>query len=241
MKIRISRESLQVLLVVMTFGWGVYTFVWREYLFPLLQPPRLELDSQITEVGPDGSDLVKLSFELSNPGVRTVYIHNARWFLYQLGRQNPGPDRDFNVRVGEVVRAAGDHVELSSRLIRGRLIAAGPLFDGSSFPAGLSRDVSALIKLPPKSKELSLVVYIPHGFRDSRLHGRPSFVYHDDSAQGWTPFLCPSSSGGDVTLASCISSRSPAFSAAAEDQGLSLLDVDLHFPVGGRSSTVRLK
>ena len=251
MKLRISRESLQVLLVVMTFGWGVYTFVWREYLFPLLQPPRLELDSQITEVGPDGSHLVKLSFNLSNPGVRTVYIRNARWFLYELGRQNPGPDRDFNVRIGEVVRAAGDHVEvvraagdhveLSSKLIRGRLIAAGPLFDGSSFPAGLSRDISALIKLPPKSQELSLLVYIPHGFRDSRLHGRSSFVYHDDSVQGWAPFLCPSSSGGDVPLASCVSSRSPAFSAAAEDQGLSLLDVDLHFPVGGRSSTVRPK
>lgn len=147
--------------------------------------------------------------------MRTVCIHNARWFLYELGRQNPGPDRDFNVRVGEVVRADGDHVELSSRLIRGRLIAAGPLFDGSSFPAGLSRDVSALIKLPPKSKELSLLVYIPHGFRDSRLHGRSSFVYHDDSVQGSAPFLCPSSSGGDVPLASCVSSRSPAFSAAA--------------------------
>lgn len=241
MKLRISREPLQVLLVVMTFGWGVYTFVWREYLFPLLQPPRLELDSQITEVGADGSGLVKLSFVLSNPGVRTVYIHNARWFLYELGRQNPGPDRDFNVRVGEVVRVADDHVELSSRLIRGRLIAAGSLFDGSSFPAGLSRDVSDLIKLPPESKELSLVVYIPHGFRDLRLRGRSLFVYHDYSAQGWTPFLCPSSPGGDVPLASCISSRSHDFSAAAEDQGLSLLDVDLHFPVGGRSSTVRVK
>ena len=219
----------------------MYTFVWREYLFPLLQPPRMELDSQISEVGPDGSGLIKLSFVLSNPGVRTVYIQNARWFLYELGRQNPGPDTDFSARVGEVIREAGAHVELSSRLIRGRLIAAGPLFDGSSFPTGLSRDASALIKLPPNSKELSLVVYIPHGFNDSRLHSRSSIVYHDDLARGWAPYLCPASSGGDLPVASCISSRSPSFSSAAEDQGLSLLDVDLHFPVGGRSSTVRLK
>lgn len=241
MRFRLSRESLQVLLVVMTFGWGVYTFVWREYLFPLLQPPRMELDSQISEVGPDGSGLIKLSFVLSNPGVRTVYIQNARWFLYELGRQNPGPDADFGARVGEVVREAGSHVELSSRLIRGRLIAAGSLFDGSSFPAGLSRDVSALIKLPPNSKELSLVVYIPHGFKDSRLHSGSSVVYRDAPGQGWAPFLCPASSGGDLPVASCISSRSPAFSAAAEDQGVSLLDVDQHFPVGGRSSTVKVK
>ena len=32
----------------------------------------MELDSQISEVGPDGSGLIKLSFVLSNPGVRTV-------------------------------------------------------------------------------------------------------------------------------------------------------------------------
>lgn len=241
MKFSFSRESFQILLVVMGFGWGVYTFVWSEYIFSRLQPPRLELDSGITEVGNDGSDLASLAFKLSNPGVRSVYAYNARWFLYDLGRQNPGSELDFASRVRGVVRDAGPHVELSSRLVRRRLIAAGSLFDSSVFPAGMSHDISFLITLPSQASELNLVVFLPHGFHASTPRGDFRLSYADDSAKRWVPILCPFSALSDFSVNSCIFQDDDRFARISRESGIDVLGVNVDFPLGGRSSTIRIR
>ena len=69
-----SQQAIQLTVVVLTFSWGVYTFVWREYLLPRLQPASLDITTSVEEVGAEGSDLLRITFNVSNPAVLSLSL-----------------------------------------------------------------------------------------------------------------------------------------------------------------------
>lgn len=128
---KFSAQAIQLTIVVLGFGWGVYTFVWQQYIAKLLEPPRVEIAPQIDDVGlvKDGLNLIRLDFKVVNPNLRVVYVNNSRWALYALRRRTDGVQQSFGDRLKTFNRDPDSrkHVELTSIVSRGQLLAVGTL------------------------------------------------------------------------------------------------------------------
>ena len=227
----ISAQVIQLTILVLGFGWGVYTFVWQQYISKLLEQPRVEIAPGIEDVGSIEDGLIRLDFKILNPNLRDVYVGNSRWALYALRRRSDGVQQSFRERLKNFNRVSGhkQHVEWASIATRGQLLAVGPLFAHASLPSGFSRKESVLVKIPENVRELNVAILFPHSFRQSLALSEWTYSLNDKGELN--ALFCPEHSQ-DKRLSSnavnCISPRSDRFGSGVT-KGMYFLDFDASF------------
>jgi hypothetical protein len=159
---RPSSESVKTFLLLLTFVWAIYTFVWKEHVVPSFQEPKIEINSAIETVGDPDSGLIRLAFKIKNTSLSSVELLQDNWALYKLVRLKPGTDQQFLKRLDAFLDegSASGSIERSSIVKPGALLAAGSL-DLGSLKSGESTSFSKLIKLSPGTKEIYLNITIP--------------------------------------------------------------------------------
>ena len=159
---RPSSESVKTFLLLLTFVWAIYTFVWKEHVVPSFQEPKIEVDSAIETVGAADSGLIRLAIKIKNTSLSSVELLQDNWSLYKLVRLEPGTEKQFLKRLGAFLEegSTSGSIERSSIVRPGAILAAGSL-DLGSLKSGESTSFSKLIKLPPGTKEIYLNFTIP--------------------------------------------------------------------------------
>ena len=159
---RPSSESVKTFLLLLTFVWAIYTFVWKEHVVPSFQEPKIEVDSAIETVGAADSGLIRLAIKIKNTSLSSVELLQDNWSLYKLVRLEPGTEKQFLKRLGAFLEegSTSGSIERSSIVRPGAILAAGSL-DLGSLKSGESTSFSKLIKLPPGTKEIYLNITIP--------------------------------------------------------------------------------
>ena len=159
---RPSSESVKTFLLLLTFVWAIYTFVWKEHVVPSFQEPKIEVDSAIETVGAADSGLIRLAIKIKNTSLSSVELLQDNWALYKLVRLEPGTEKQFLKRLGAFLEegSTSGSIERSSIVRPGAILAAGSL-DLGSLKSGESTSFSKLIKLPPGTKEIYLNITIP--------------------------------------------------------------------------------
>jgi hypothetical protein len=159
---RPSSESVKTFLLLLTFVWAIYTFVWKEHVVPSFQEPKIEVDSAIETVGAADSGLIRLAIKIKNTSLSSVELLQDNWAIYKLVRLQPGTDKQFLARLGSFLEegSTSGSIERSSIVKPGAILAAGSL-DLGSLKSGESTSFSKLIKLPPGTKEIYLNITIP--------------------------------------------------------------------------------
>lgn len=233
-RFKLSQQAIQLAVVVLTFSWGVYTFVWREYLLPRLQPASLDITTSVEEVGAAGSDLLRLTFKVSNPAVLSNHVYAGRWVLYGLKRLPPGDGRGFQRRLDSFLANGGAHVERASVVDRGELLATGELFSDSNFEAGQSRQDTVVIKVPSTTREVILNTFMPYGLEAASAPAPARVSYQLSTSEGLTPVLCRSAE--PCTALSSENWNKPSLTA-----GLQLLFHEETFALGSRPTSIRLR
>ena len=229
-----SQQAIQLTVVVLTFSWGVYTFVWREYLLPRLQPASLDITTSVEEVGAEGTDLLRITFNVSNPAVLSNHIHAGRWVLYELKRLPPGDGKGFQERLDNFLANGKAHVERASVVDRGKLLATGELFSNSNFEAGQSRQDTVVIKVPASTREVLLNTFMPYGLESASNQATPSVSYELNASAGLTPVLCR-------TTETCTALDSEDWNKPSFSSGLRLLFHEESFALGARPKSIRLR
>lgn len=228
---RISSQAIQPTILVLGFSWGVYTFVWQQYISKLLERPRVEITPRIEDVSSIKNRLIRLDFKILNPNLRDVYVGDSRWALYAIRRRSDGVQQSFGERLKNFNRVSSPkhHVEWASIATRGQLLAVGPLFAHASLPSGFSRNESVLVKIPENVRELNLAILFPHSFRQSLA--RSKWTYSLNEHGELNGVFCPDHSQ-DKRLSSkavdCISPGSDGFGSGIT-KGLYFIDSDLSF------------
>jgi len=159
---RPSSESVKTLLLLLTFVWAIYTFVWKEHVAPSFQEPKIEINSAIETVGDADLGLIRLAIKIKNTSLSSLELLQDNWAVYKLVRLKPGTDKQFLKRLGTFLEegSTSGSIERSSIVKSGALLAAGSL-DLGSLKSGESTSFSKLIKLPPATKEIYLNITIP--------------------------------------------------------------------------------
>ena len=159
---RPSSESVKTFLLLLTFVWAIYTFVWKEHVVPSFQEPKIEVDSAIETVGAADSGLIRLAIKIKNTSLSSVELLQDNWALYKLVRLKSGTEKQFLKRLGAFLEegSTSGSIERSSIVRPGAILAAGSL-DLGSLKSGESTSFSKLIKLPPGTKEIYLNITIP--------------------------------------------------------------------------------
>lgn len=228
---KISPQAIQLTILVLGFGWGVYTFVWQQYISKLLEQPRVEITPGIENVGSIEDGLIRLDFKILNPNLRDVYVGNSRWALYALRRRSDGVQQSFRERLKSFNRVSGrkEHVEWASIATRGQLLAVGSLFAHASLPSGFSRKESVLVKIPKNVRELNVAILFPHSFRQSLARSEWQYSLNDNGELN--ALFCPEHSQvkqSSSKIVNCISPRSDRFGSGVT-KGLYFLDSDASF------------
>lgn len=228
---KISAQAIKLTILVLGFSWGVYTFVWQQYISKLLEQPRVEIVPGIEDVGSIKDGLIRLDFKILNPNLRDVYVGDSRWALYALRRRSDGVQQSFGERLKNFNRVSStkQHVEWASIATRGQLLAVGPLLTHASLPSGYSRKESVLVKIPENVRELNVAILFPHSFRQSLA--RSKWMYGLNENGELNGVVCPYHSQ-DKRLSSktvdCISPGSDGFGSGFT-KGLYFLDFDSSF------------
>lgn len=237
---KISSQAIQPTILVLGFGWGVYTFVWQQYISKLLEQPRVEITPEIEDVGSTEDGLIHLDFKVLNPNLRDVYVGDSRWALYALRRRSDSVQESFDDRLKSFNRVpdSKQHVEWASIASRGQLLAVGTLFAHASLPSGFSRKESVLVKIPQNVRELNLVILFPHSFRKSL--SRLGWTYRLNENGELTPRYCIKSvrnNGMHSQKNHCISPDSDRFGSGST-KGLYFFEFDASFalPVGSEGA-----
>ena len=220
---RSSSNSIQPIVLLLTFLWAIYTFVWKEHLAPNLQEPKLEISSAIEKTGGTSSTLVRLSIKAKNTGTRPINLLADNWALSKLVRTKPGTETEFLNRLDSFLAEGNDNasIERSSVIRAGAILATGSLEWGLLKP-GESSSFSKLIKLPKGTKEIYLSITIPFSPRIQSPSPEPETTRklslrwkYDRVDQLIKPFVCPSSQteprSANKTSPSCFGHHSKNF------------------------------
>ena len=182
---RPSLESLKSLLLLFTFLWAVYTFVWKEYLAPSLQEPKLDITSSINTTGPANSGLVRLSIKAKNTGLFTIAVLQDNWALYKLVRTSPGTEKEFLKRLDSFLEEGNENasIERASMIKPGAILATGSL-ELRALKSGESASFTKLVKLPQGTKEIYLNITIPYSQHTTTSDGALALRWRYDRLDG---------------------------------------------------------
>ena len=175
-----SLTKLKDVVLVLGFGWAVYTFIWKEHLSREFLPPRLQISTsaQMVRRG-DPYHLVKLSFKAVNTGERSVNLLSDLWFVYQIDHTIPSPatnDQSFDQSIRSFLQngADDDKIERASTTRYGPVLAVGSL-GWHSLQPGESQTLSTLVTLPSSSRDIDLAIRTPY----SKVLNRNSDLWID--------------------------------------------------------------
>lgn len=159
----LSLEKLKNIVLVLGFGWAIYTFIWKEHLSYELMPPKLQISTSAQMVRRGTPyNLVKLSFKAVNTGSQSVNLLSDLWSLYEVNHKvllSVDDDKGFDnrIRVFLMDGADDDKIERASATQYGRVLAVGSLGWRTLQPSE-SQTVSTLVTLPSSSREIYLSI-----------------------------------------------------------------------------------
>jgi hypothetical protein len=152
------------MLLLLTFFWAVYTFVWKEHVAPSLQKPKVEIDSAIDTLGATNSGLIRLVIKVKNTGNITIYPLQDNWAIYNLVRVKPGTEKEFLKRLDTFLEKGNGNgsMERASIIKPGAILATGSLPRNDYLNPGESARLSKLVKLPAGTKEIYFRINLPY-------------------------------------------------------------------------------
>lgn len=167
---------IQTGVLVLTAGWTMYTFFYKDVLIPSLQPAHLNLEATLTpvagrEADPAGTEM-SLTIRASNASNRTVYPLANYWLLAGIKRleQPARAERDpeaFRKRADQALRETSLlHAERSVEAQPGEVLAIGRLFDDTSIDPGGSRSRTILVRIPAPYSSVEIRAIVPLLSRD---------------------------------------------------------------------------
>lgn len=166
---------IQTGVLVITAGWTMYTFFYKDVLIPSLQPAHLNLEATLTPVegrqaGPGGREM-NLTIRANNVSNRTVYPLANYWLVAGIDRRaQPSPSGDpeaFRLRADQALRQVSLlHAERSVEAQPGEVLAIGRLLDDSSMDPGASRSRTILVRIPATTSAVEIRAIVPLLSRD---------------------------------------------------------------------------
>ena len=162
-----SLEKIKDIVLVLGFGWAIYTFIWKEHLSYEFMPPRLQISTSAQMVRRGYPyNLVKLSFKAVNTGSQSLNLLSDLWSVYEVNHKvlpSIDDDKVFDKRIRWFLKNGADEekIERASSTQYGRALAVGSLGWRTLQPSE-SQTVSTLVTLPSSSRDIYLSIRTPY-------------------------------------------------------------------------------
>jgi len=171
--LKLRKEYVQPIVLILTFLWAIYTFAWKENISGLYSPPKLKVDASLQLIKrTQNYQLVRINFSARNIGDQTLNLLTDLWKITEINHQIIDRDemgQEFDTRFSYFLKlgSEGENIERVRTTSNGKILAAGSL-GWHSLKSAESQKLTDVIALPLTSKEISLSIMIPYAKNLSR-------------------------------------------------------------------------
>jgi len=165
--IRLRKEHIQPIVLILTLLWAIYTFVWKENISGQYAPPKLKIDASLQLIKrTQDFQLVRINFSARNIGEQTLNIMNDLWKVIEINHKVTETDQglqNFDVRLSDFVALGPDagNIERVRKTTNGKILAVGSL-GWHSLKSTESQKLSVIVALPLTCKEIALTIVAPY-------------------------------------------------------------------------------
>jgi hypothetical protein len=159
------REWTQFILILFAAGWGVYTFVYKEFTVPKSAPINISMTLEARNLGVRDSKIrakerplqaIELKVTAKNPSTRNIHLLRSVWMAsgLKVAQRKARDDDSIKQDIGNGFNSNGiTQVERHSALETSEVVAAGNLFDDDELRPG-------------ESIARTIVFFVPRGAYD---------------------------------------------------------------------------